>query len=83
MNKILLVEDINKIENGKYLIEYTKNSAINVLGTTNLSDYAINSCDLEFTLSDGANLTLDKLNFVTKDVSLIININNDGLVNLL
>ncbi len=82
MNKILLVEDINKIENGKYLIEYTKNSAINVLGTTNLSDYATNSCDLEFTLIDGANLTLDKLNFVTKDVSLIININNDGLVNL-
>lgn len=81
MNKLLLVEDINNISDGVYDVEITKDVNIDISNEVVLNNYDEENYSLKVLVEDKANLELNKVNIVNKDLTLEININNDAVVN--
>ncbi len=81
MNKLLLVEDINNISDGSYDVEITKDMNINISNEVVLNNYDHKNYNLKLLVEDKADIELNKVNMVNKDVALEIIINNDSLVN--
>ncbi len=80
MNKLLLVENINKISTGTYELEYNKDSNIELNGDISLFNYDTKNYNLNINLLDNTILKGDFVSIAQKDFNLTLNINNNNQV---
>jgi len=80
MNKILVVEDNIKIDNGKYLLDYKKESNIKIDGSVILDNYSKNNYYLNIEVLNNINLILNKVNIIEDNLKINITLNNDSIL---
>lgn len=82
MNKLLLVEDINIINDGTYFLELNKSAKVEIAGLANC--YHVNNLNhnLDIKVSDESKFIFHKLDYVTSDTNLNIAIHNNSEVEL-
>lgn len=85
MNKLLVVEDYKKIEDGKYNIEYSNNAHLIVENACILNCYDEKNNNIVIDLSKGSNLTLYQVSILSKDMQMDIHLkeNSDLALNIL
>ena len=81
MNKLLLVEDINELENENY-ISFDKATTLNIRGKTTLYNVDSKNSDLIVNLNDNTILNFDKINYTQQDVTLDFNLKNNSELTL-
>ncbi len=77
MNKILVVEDINRLDSGDYLVDYHDNVRIDITGKVNLSNYDVDNNSLEISVDSEATLDFKKVNRVSQNVNIDINLEDN------
>ncbi|MDE5539725.1 MAG: SufD family Fe-S cluster assembly protein, partial [Bacilli bacterium] len=78
MNKLLLVEDIKELRAGEYDISYNQDTQLKVTGKTIMSNIDKNNCSLDIELASDAEVFLDKVNVITKDMHINIKMNQNS-----
>ncbi len=81
MNKLLLAED-NKIKTGTYILEYHKDSNLEINGDVSLFNYDTENHNLNINLEDLALLKGDFISITNKDLNLTINTHNNNELTL-
>lgn len=81
MNKLLLVEDINELNNGDYFLDYEKSMRLKTIGEVSLANYSTGSYNLEVDVQDGTVLNFDKVDMISKDIEIVFNIGSKATLN--
>lgn len=85
MNKILVVEDIKKIESGEYNIEFSNQAELEINKNCIIHHYDINNHNLFIKLLENSNLIMNQASIIKKDMdyTFYLGENSDLTFNLL
>lgn len=74
MNKLLLVEDINEINNGDFFLDYERSMRLRIMDKVCLANYSSGNYSLEIDVQDGTSLYFDKVDVLTENMEMVFNV---------